>query len=206
MDGENLKIQIGLNIAELRRQREMTQAELAERLNYSDKAVSKWERGESLPDVMTLMELARLFGVTVDALLSDVQLPDAHRRKRGSATYHGVLRLSSLLVWFVALMVYVVLSSTGVPKSWMAFIYAVPVNAIVLLVLCSSWRDFQWNELLISVIAWGTLLSIYLTLLVFAKANVWKLVFPGLLGQAAIYLWFRMLRGRKKQSEQDRTA
>ena len=68
---EDLKNIIAGNIGQLRRQANMTQIELAERLNYSDKAVSKWERGESIPDILTLMELAQLFDVTVDDLLKD---------------------------------------------------------------------------------------------------------------------------------------
>ena len=200
MEHENLKYQIGINIAEMRKQRGLTQAELAERLNYSDKAVSKWERGESVPDVLTLVQLAQLFGVTVDSLLGDMvpevkpAAPDADRKQ---AIYKGVIRLSSLLVWFVALMAYVILSSLDIPKSWIAFVYAVPANAIVLLVLCSAWRDYRKNAIYISVIAWGCLLSIYVSLLVFLGVNVWRLIFLGVLGQLAIILWFRMLRGKE---------
>lgn len=199
MDAEKLKAQIGTNIAELRKQNGMTQAELAERLNYSDKAVSKWERGESQPDVVTLAQLAELFQVSVDTLLGmdNGQEPAKPKKPRRNGIYHGVLRLSSLLVWFVALLVYVVLSSAGVPKSWVAFVYAVPVNAIVLLVLRSAWRDYRWNALLISLIVWGTLAGLYVTLLVFAHINVWKLIFLGLIGQAAVCMWFRMLRSKQ---------
>ena len=74
MDGEKLKSQIGSNIANYRKRSGLTQAGLAEKLNYSDKAVSKWERGESIPDVIILMQLAEQFGITVNDLLED---PDA---------------------------------------------------------------------------------------------------------------------------------
>ena len=77
MDSEKIKSQIGNNIAAYRKQSNMTQAELAERLNYSDKAVSKWERGESLPDVMTLIQLAQVLGVSVDHLLKRDEAPVA---------------------------------------------------------------------------------------------------------------------------------
>ena len=71
MDDEKLKYQIGANIAAYRKQAGLTQAGLAEKLNYSDKAVSKWERGESVPDVLTLVVLAEQFGITVNDLLKD---------------------------------------------------------------------------------------------------------------------------------------
>ncbi len=199
MDSENMKYQIGANIAALRKSRGMTQADLADQINYSDKAVSKWERGESTPDVATLMQLARFFGVSVDDLLGQ-DAPEAGEDPRPNAVTElrkrqrtGVLILSSMLVWFVAMLVYVVLSSVGVPKSWVAFVYAVPVNAIVLLSMRSAFRRFNWNFILVSIIVWGVLASIYVTLLVFAHANVWKLVLLGLFGQVAVVLWFRML-------------
>ena len=71
MTDERLKNQIGTNIAHLRKRSGLTQAGLAEKVNYSDKAVSKWERGESAPDILTLVSLAEVFGVTVDDLLKD---------------------------------------------------------------------------------------------------------------------------------------
>ena len=71
MDDEKVKSQIGANIAACRKRIGLTQAGLAEKLNYSDKAISKWERGESIPDVITLMQLAEQFGVTVEELLAD---------------------------------------------------------------------------------------------------------------------------------------
>jgi len=107
--------------------------------------------------------------------------------------------LSSLLVWFVALLLFVVVSSFNVPKTWLAFVYAIPANAIVLLSLRSAWRDFRWNQGLISVIVWGGILSIYMTLLVFANLNIWKLFLLGVPGQIAILLWFRLYRRSPKE-------
>ena len=57
MDDEKVKKRIGANIAYYRRRAGLTQAGLAEKLNYSDKAVSKWERGDSIPDVLTLIQM-----------------------------------------------------------------------------------------------------------------------------------------------------
>ena len=202
MDTEKLKIQIGNNIAACRRKCDMTQAELADKLNYSDKAVSKWERGESVPDVMTLVQVAKLFGITVDALLADDEIsigdPQEVKKAKRRANKGVIQTLSSLLVWFVALTLYVVLSSVGIPKTEVAFVYAIPVNAIVLLVLRSAFGRYNWNHALVSLIVWGSLLSIYVTLLVFVGVNVWKLALLGLLGQAAVTLWFRMFRTPKE--------
>lgn len=207
MDDTKLKMQIGANIVAYRKRMGMTQARLAERLNYSDKAVSKWERGESAPDVLTLAQLAELFDITVNELLVDPNaLPEntgAVERVMGRAVEKTlkrkadkriILGLSSILVWFVALLLFVVISSLEVPKSWLAFFYAIPANGVVLLSLRSAWHDFRWNQGLISAIMWGSILSLYVSLLVFMNLNIWKLFLLGIPGQLAIILWFRMYR------------
>lgn len=207
MNDEKLKVQLGANIAAYRKKFGLTQAGLAEKLNYSDKAVSKWERGESLPDVLTLVQLADLFEVTVNELLSDPNELPADGGKVQKAMEKAVEKalkrkadkriiqlLSSTLVWFVAVFVFVVLSSFDIPNSWLSFIYAIPVDAIVILSLRSAWHDFRWNKLLISQIMWGALLSIYMSFLMFLGANVWKLFLLGIPGQIAIFLWFKMFR------------
>lgn len=209
MDDEKTKIQIGSNIATCRKSAGLTQAGLAEKLNYSDKAVSKWERGESVPDVLTLLHLSELFGVSLDRLVRDSALsdpllpePDESAPEKPVASKGIIQALSSTLVWFVALFFFVVISSLDIPGSWVAFVYAVPVNAIVLLSLRSAWRLFGWNRALISVIVWGCLASIFVSLLTFTGACVWKLFLLGIPGQIAIFLWFRMFRVPKKESEE----
>ena len=216
MDGEKLKLQIGSNIANYRKGAGLTQAGLAEKLNYSDKAVSKWERGESMPDVTTLVQLAEQFAITVNDLLVD---PDAlpgnpgkletsmtqvsEKALKRKADKNIILGLSSILVWFVALLLYVLLSSfeIGEKWNWVFFFYAIPANCIVLLSLRSAWHDFRWNKMLISGIVWGSLLSIYITA-TFWNFNLWKIFLLGILGQVAIFLWFRMFRPVKEQVQE----
>lgn len=207
MDDEKIKAQIGSNIADRRKRAGLTQAGLAERLNYSDKAISKWERGESVPDVLTMMQLAQLFGVRVDDLLHDSalseQAPEAEIH-RPLASKRVIQALSSTLVWFVALFFFVVISSFGIPSSWVAFFYAIPANAIVLISLRSAWHKYNWNKALISVLVWGCLASIYISLRVFLGVNVWKVFLLGIPGQIAIFLWFRMFptQEEKERSEE----
>ena len=148
MDGEKLKYQIGANIAAYRKRAGLTQAGLAEKLNYSDKAVSKWERGESVPDVITLNQLAEQFDITVNDLLQDPNLlPEestamqhamekvVEKTLKRKANKNIILGLSSLLVWFVALFFYVIFSSLGFEEGALGFFYAIPATAIVVLSL-----------------------------------------------------------------------
>ena len=215
MDTDTLRSRIGTNISAYRKGLGLTQAGLAEKLNYSDKAVSKWERGESVPDVVTMAQLAEQFGITVNDLLVD---PDALPEDTGKvqqameqvvektlkrkADKRIILMLSSLLCWFVALLFYVVLSAIPFTEgwSWLFFVYAIPANAIVLLSLRSAWHDFRRNKIYISVIVWGSLLSIYVTLRVFLGWDIWKMFLLGIPGQIAVLLWFRMFRAPQPEA------
>ena len=212
MDEEKLKKQIGMNIAAYRKRNRLTQVGLAEKLNYSDKAVSKWERGESTPDVSTLVQLSELFDITVTDLLEDPDaLPDnpgAVERVMGKAVEKTlkrkankriILELTTVLVFFVALLLFVVISSLDIPKSWMAFIYAIPAWAITILSLRSAWHDFRWNQFLISAIMWGIILSLYTSLLVFCSINIWKVFLLGIPGQIAVVLWFQLYRKHPRE-------
>lgn len=221
MDDEILRHQIGANIASYRKRDGLTQAGLAEKLNYSDKAVSKWERGDSVPDVMTLVQLAELFQVPVGDLLADPNaLPGnpgalekamtqvSEKALKRKANKNVILALSSTLVWFVALLAFVILSSFCVTErgSYLAFFYAVPANAIVLLSLLSAWHDFRWNRFLISAIVWGFLAAIHVSVLVIFRYNFWKLYLLGIPGQIAIFLWFRMFRPVKEKDGEEKNG
>lgn len=214
MEDEKLKKNIGSNIAAYRKAAGWTQAELAQKLNYSDKAVSKWERGESVPDVLTLAALAKDLGITVNDLLADPnELPEgigamqqamgslAEKTLKRKANKNIILALSSLLVWFVALFAYVVASTAGIENSWLAFFFAVPINAVVMLSLRSAWHDFRWNQVLISIIVWGSLLSIFMSVLILLHMNIWKIFLLGILGQAAILLWFRLFHTESAEED-----
>lgn len=214
MDDEKLKRQIGANIAAHRKNAGLTQMGLAEKLNYSDKAVSKWERGESVPDVLTLMALADQFGITVNDLLSDPEaLPGnpgrlekamtqvSEKALKRKANKNVILALSSTLVWFVALLAFVLLSSFDFLEKYscLLFFVAIPANAIVLLSLRSAWHDFRWNKALISIIVWGSLLSIFAVIQSVWGYCFWKIFLLGIPGQIAIFLWFRMFRPSKEE-------
>lgn len=207
MSQDKLRFQLGANIAAYRKRLGMTQMGLAEKLNYSDKAVSKWERGESMPDVQTLVQLADLFEISVNDLLVDPNaLPEdsgkvsrvmenaVEKHLKRKADKNIILALCTVLVWSLALAMFVIFSTLQIPNSWVAFIYAIPVNAIVELSLRSAWKDFRRNKLMISVIAWGCLTSLHVTLLVFTGVNAWRIYLLGIPGQLAIFLWFRLFR------------
>ena len=121
------------------------------------------------------------------------------------ANKNVIQALSSTLVWFVALFAFVILSTFDSLErySCLLFFIAIPSNAIVLLSLRSAWHDFRWNQALITIIVWGSLLSIYMVIRTLLGYHFWKLFLLGIPGQIAIYLWFRLFRPAKKTEKEN---
>ena len=178
------------NITELRKAVPYTQAELAEKLNYSDKAVSKWERGESIPDVVVLKQIADLFGVTVDYLLEEVHPLKAtmqsvpRQLKKNRALITG---LSCMLCFLIATIIFVILGSLAeMHRLWLAYVYCIPICSIILIVFNSIWGRPKLNYLYITILMWSLLASIYLTIGIYSK---WLVFLIGIPGQVIIVMW-----------------
>ena len=124
VDEATLRRTISKNIAAYRKAHKDTQAGLAEKLNYSDKSVSKWERGESVPDIYILTQIADLYGITVSNLIGEVEPPKASK-----PTYHMfILLLSVSLVFAIAAVLFSAFLIAEVPfRAWLFFVYAVIV-------------------------------------------------------------------------------
>lgn len=200
-----MRLIIAKNLSDLRKRQGMTQLELAERLNYSDKAVSKWERGESLPDITVIKSIADLFGVTVDYLITEeheepapaVEAPPKKRASHRTAT--AITGMSVLLVQLIATLIFFILCY-AIPDSHiiyrlLPYIYGMPVSCIVWLVMNSIWFNRRRNYLIISLLMWSTLLAIWLTVL--PVFNLWLIFILGIPGEAIILLWSGMRFKRK---------
>ena len=199
----NLNKKIGQNIALYRKRMGWTQAELAEKINYSDKSVSKWESGGGAPDVYILMQLAELFGVTVNDLLAEEQPKKLPKKNWG--LHLLIMGLSSGIVWLVTTCIFVLLTMAGASGAvWTTFIFALPVNAIVLLVLAGAWRYKLLNFITVSLTVWTVLLALYCALrfLVGLSGSVWLVFLLGAPLQVLEILWafFRYSIFKKKNS------
>lgn len=193
---DDLKSIIAKNITELRKENKLTQLELAEKLNYSDKSVSKWERGESIPDVIVLKELSDLFGVSVDYMLKphkEIGLAaklSISLKKKNRTT---ITAMCVLLVWLVATITFVVLEIAFTKDSynWLAFIYAIPTSFIVWLIMNCVWFNLRNNFLIISFLMWSALAATFITLICLS-INIWELFLLGVPAQIIIWLWSRI--------------
>ena len=181
------------NICALRTDAGMTQAKLAEIFNYSDKAVSKWERGEAIPDVTVLKQIADYFGVTVDYLLSEGRsstgTAQTKREIAKRRNHFTVSVISTFSVWVLASIIFVVLLATGaVHHPWLVYVYAIVVSAIVMLVFNSIWGRRRLNFIIVSILLWALLVSLYLSVLLFLSFNFWIIFIIGAPAQIVILL------------------
>ncbi len=195
---KELKAIIAENITVLRKSRLMTQGDLAEKLNYSDKAVSKWERGESVPDIAVLKAIADLFGVTVDYLLTrdhkvyKEERKEVKKRKKSNRLF--ITLISVVAVWLAAVIVFLNFDSflSELNGKWLVFVYAVPVSAVVAVIFNCIWGKRILNIILSSIICWSLISSVYLTLLITQNSNMWLLFVLGAPVQVMILLWSRL--------------
>ena len=187
-----MKDVIASNIQTLRKAAGYTQSQLAEELNYSDKAVSKWERGESLPDIVVIKKIADLFKVPVDYLLSSdhSEYKSKHKeytklRKRNNTI---ITALSVGLVWFIATFMFFSFASFApdINREWLVFVFAIPASMIVLLIFNSIWGKPRLNFLIISILVWTLLGAFYIT---FLSHNLWLIFTLGIPAQIIIILW-----------------
>lgn len=207
---------IAKNIMTYRKAAGLTQAELAEKINYSDKSVSKWESGNGIPDVYTLMQMARLFGVTLNDLVGEETLPVQKPEKRAisKGMQALIMLLSSGIVWLVATLVFIVLQLLlpGGGAWWVSFVYAVVANAIVTLVYGCIWKHRIIRAISISLIVWVSLTALYLTAYMIFFYNdmesgaLWLIFLLGIPLQCMEIFWesFRtLLRKQKKKPQED---
>ena len=184
---EELKQIIANNITELRKRMNLTQAELADKMGYTDKAISKWERAESIPDVITLKTLADTFDVTLNYLVEADHPKNKTEVSRHTKNNRLVISLlAAAAVWFIATVLFVYLKIYGASNVWLVFVGAVPVSMIVLLVFNSIWGKKVLNYIIISVMVWSALAFAYLMLLPY---NLFLIFVIGVPIQVLIILW-----------------
>ena len=191
---ENLKKTIGENLALLRKAKGLTQAELGEIFSYTDRAVSKWENGDTLPDIDTLYALCEYYGVTLDYLTKeDNKDKIVVDQKRVTTNHILVTILMSSIIWMIAtiIFVYTMLYYPNTLPYWLVFVWAVPANAILLAVMNRMYFRIHFlYYICYSVIVWSLLAGVFLQILVFGgeNANTWPIFLLGIPLQISLAL------------------
>ena len=192
---------IAENIAELRRASKLTQAELAQKLNYSDKAVSKWERGDAIPDVLVLAEIAELFSVSVDYFLHEHEKGE---KKPAVEADKNRIRLATSLTacvspYAVAVILFFILNEIYSSPEWIwkIFITPLPVVAILSIIFCSLWtRNKLYVFISVSALLWSALLCIYV--FVSTVKSAWLLFVIGAPLQLIIFFWLFVVQKKRR--------
>lgn len=199
MDELKFRKNVAANIARCRKAAGMTQGALAEKLNYSDKSVSKWERAEGMPDAYVLYRMAELFGVSVDELINGNAAARGAKKKDNKKVIITVLAVC--IVWLVAAVIYFAfgLLPFSIDKSWLCFVFAVLVSFIVLTVFTCLWFNMAARAVSVSGIVWGAFSCLIAT---FNPRKMLPLIIVASILQLMTVLWFYM---RHRSAEKEET-
>ena len=184
LNEDEIKKILGQRLTEARMACGITQLSLAEKLNYSDKAVSKWERGESLPDVLTIMQIGEALGVTMSYLLGEEDKPktpdrivNERRSKRSISVF--VPLVSAIGIYFIASVLFLIFKQipSVAPYADYSFLFALPVVFITLSVFSFIWWHNISQCICLSILIWSIFASIYTAVDLFTNLPDFKYIF-----------------------------
>lgn len=191
---EDLKEIIAKNLVRLRQQAGLTQLKLAEMLNYSDKAVSKWERGESIPDLRVLIQLAEIYHIKVDDIITEHPKGEVKPKLNLGKKRILIVLLSVGLVWFVATVVFAMLyfSSATERFAWLVYVVAPFAMSVVLTVFSAIWGNKLTNAVTCTMILWSVVAIFHVFFAVFAPLvdKWWLFYVVAAPFQILIIFWF----------------
>ena len=196
---------IGKNLLILRKNAKLTQMELADRFNYSDKTISKWESGESLPNIEILYELAQFYGTTLDALTQENDIVESTNNSKQKDKMFPTKLIITLLavsaIWLLATVLFVTFKIVYAKNFPLLFLWAVPISCIVLIIFNSIWGKYYYLFAILSVLIWSTLACVHLQLI---QYNIWIIYILGIPLQVAIILWAALIKKTRNSKKKKR--
>jgi len=196
---DELKLVVASNLIRLRTEKGMTQAELGEMLHYSDKSVSKWERGESVPDVFVLKTIAEIFGVTVDYLITghdqwEKPTPAGEQTQEYSRLFIVLVAIAG--IWTISVAEFVIFWLFGYVH-WLTFVAAVPISLITLLVFNSIWFEGRHNMYIVMALVLCVVALVYFALF---EYNLWQIFIIAIPAEIVVFLSFKIRKKRKNSN------
>ena len=205
MENENKQQELlAKNLVYYRKASGLTQLELAEKFNYSDKSISKWERGEGFPDIFVLKSLADFYGISIDDFYLEEHKKIATKQSQKRKSIY--IRLLSVgIAWLVVVATFfflvTLLPKEAAFKPWLVFIYGLLITSIVLVVWEFIYHERFARMIVASCIIWTTALSIFLTFYI-VLGNAYPFIFlVGVPLQILEIIWFLFRRHRKNKTE-----
>ena len=189
---DNIKNIIAQNLVELRKRKKYTQQDLANILQYSDKAISKWEKGDSLPDIEILYQICNLYGVTLDYLTHEGSYDEKKEyvipkyEKRNKAI---IALLFVIAIWTLGVTAFVFINIFVSKIVWPIFVWCVPVSASLLLYFNLKWGRRFYNSFIFSTMLWGYIAGLFFQILFSLNINIWPIFLVGVPVEIAIILW-----------------
>ena len=198
---EELKDIVAKNLIELRTKAGFTQLELAEKINYTDKAVSKWERGEALPDLRVIVKIAEIYNISVDDIVSPHTVKKIRPKMNIGKKRLLITMLSVGLVWFIATVVFMVLFFFEIEHSYLVFVCTPFVCAIPLIVFSAKWGNWITNTVACSLLVWS--LAVIFHVFVIKLSDFDKIFFIYIVAgvfELLIIGWFMLRRVIRKRT------
>ena len=181
---KDIKEIIAENLISLRKKNNLTQNELAKKLNYSDNTVSRWEHAEITPSIETLQEIANIYDVSLESLIKENVVEKVERNEKS----YKLKKLMAVLlcvsmVWLTAVIVFFYFESFTSKSPWTIFVWAVPASCLVLLCFNNYINSRAYSFVFSTICIWSTLASFYLQFLTY---NLWLLFMIGVPAQMAL--------------------
>ena len=184
---KDVKSNIVKNLVTLRKQKKLTQQELGNIINYSDKAISRWENGESLPDISVLEKLCDFYGVEFEYLISEHDTPPTIAEKTQTSLKIAIVLLASVICFALATIIFVYLQVIKNVSYWKVFIYAVPASFLVAYFYSRKWWKGVASTVILSLLCWSVIAATYVH---FLPLNTWALFLLGIPAQCVIALTY----------------
>lgn len=195
---EDIRLILADNLTKLRKKHKLTQVELAHQLGFSDKSISKWEQGDTIPDIETIKKIADLYGISVDSLLEEKTQEDeidTKERKRIMTNKIVITLLAVTVVWTSSIVLFTIVNILYNASYWQSFVWALPASSIIILIFNSIWGKKRYNYLILSILLWTLCLSVHLQ---FLNYTLWLLYIVAIPAQIAIILASQLTVKNKK--------
>ncbi len=197
---KDVKSVVAENLTQLRKAHGLTQAQLAEKFNYSDKAICRWEHGDTLPDINTLCALADFYGVTMNDLV-DAGFEVLEADKEAKTIFKYRMLISAMLlaaVWLFTVVAFITTIAFG-KSYWIVFVWAVPTSCFALM---RFWRGQAVHSMIkiitYSIFVWSIITAMFLHFLIIDGVNAWMLYLIGIPLEMIIIFWQQIKKYRDR--------
>lgn len=161
---EELNKIVSENLVALRTKSGYTQLQVAEKINYSDKSISKWERGDAIPDIPVMLQLAKLYDVSLDDMVTKHEKEKINpKQKKFIISWQTLVSMIAFVfVWLLATIGFAVVYGMYdlVDQAYLSFIVAIPISFLVVDILSFFWYQYFVSAIFSSIFIWTATLAI----------------------------------------------